>query len=285
MNKFQISSFLTVIILMAWYHQPVQAQLTEETLLCLFQKTVHADGKFKQAEQDFFREGMKVGPELIEQLKQKCETSTAQNLKNLQQETRIGESIDIVLIIAYLVNSDGKVKRKERKFLEALLKAYELNSDAKPLLELATMEAMENNPLQVREKVSQAYPFKIDPKTEYETRRNEIPLNVASIKKAVLNYEKEYDIYVDCVQYPSMPSYDPRPWNLADSGGFSTLGWQPDGDIRGAYAVEVTYGDDNFSMLDFTVIGLSDVDDDGYYATYIATKSTDVTRITPDEVY
>ena len=67
-------------------------------------------------------------------------------------------------------------------------------------------------------------------------------------------------------------------WNASESGGFQTLGWIPDGMVRGSYSV-TTMADD------FRAIGLSDIDGDGNYATYVATKSTSPMAITPPDVY
>ena len=53
----------------------------------------------------------------------------------------------------------------------------------------------------------------------------------------------------------------------ASAGGFTTIGWAPDGEVRGSYAVTVT-------NTDFNATGLSDVDGDSSVATYTCTKST-----------
>ena len=56
-----------------------------------------------------------------------------------------------------------------------------------------------------------------------------------------------------------------RPWR--GGAGWDTLGWRPETLIRGAYWVEV-------DGAAFTVWGIADVDDNGTYAEYTATRDT-----------
>ena len=67
--------------------------------------------------------------------------------------------------------------------------------------------------------------------------------------------------------YFSLPSKERDAWDVPRSAGFKILGWTLDGDVRGFYSVTTT-------ATDFRVMGTSDIDGDGVYATYIATKST-----------
>jgi type IV pilus assembly protein PilA len=101
---------------------------------------------------------------------------------------------------------------------------------------------------------------------QYKSKRGEIPLNLKGIKTAELAYESNFDVFVNATAYPGTPLKTTQAWVIASSGGFATLGWSPDGDVRGSYGVTST-------SQNFTATGLSDVDGDGSPASYIATKS------------
>ena len=101
---------------------------------------------------------------------------------------------------------------------------------------------------------------------QYKTKRSEIPSNLKGIKSAQIAYESDFDSYVNCSAYPSSPTKTTQQWTVSSSGGFKTIGWRPDGDVRGSYSVST-------GSKDFTATGLSDVDGDSAYATYVATKT------------
>ena len=58
------------------------------------------------------------------------------------------------------------------------------------------------------------------------------------------------------------------------------MGWGPDGQIRGAYWVEVAV-----DGADFTVTGISDMDGDGDLATFVATRDSAARMISPQGAY
>ena len=101
---------------------------------------------------------------------------------------------------------------------------------------------------------------------QYKTKRSEIPTNLRNIKTAEVEYEQNYDVYIKCSAYPSSPTKTTQQWTPGSSGGFKTLDFKPDGDVRGSYMVST-------ATTNFTATGLSDVDGDGVQATYVATKS------------
>lgn len=101
---------------------------------------------------------------------------------------------------------------------------------------------------------------------QYKSKRSEVPMNLKGIKTAEIAYESNFDVFVTAAAYPSSPTKTTQQWIKGSSGGFATMGWAPDGDVRGSYAVATT-------STDFTATGLSDVDGDGTNATYTATKS------------
>ena len=91
---------------------------------------------------------------------------------------------------------------------------------------------------------------------QYKTKRSEIPSNLKAIKTAQIAYESDFDTYVTCAAYPSSPTKTTQQWDVAASAGFKTIGWRPDGDVRGSYAVTLA------GTTNFTATGLSDVDGD-----------------------
>ena len=101
---------------------------------------------------------------------------------------------------------------------------------------------------------------------QYKSKRGEVPLNLKGIKTAELAYEGTFDVYVTAAAYPSAPTKTTQQWVPGSSGGFATMGWAPDGDVRGSYQVSTT-------TTNFTALGLSDVDGNSQYATFVATKS------------
>ena len=64
------------------------------------------------------------------------------------------------------------------------------------------------------------------------------------------------------------------------SGGFETLNWMPDGDVRGSYSVKTK--EQSGMAMDFTIIGVMDADGDGKFATYTATKSVNPVKTNKD---
>ncbi len=120
---------------------------------------------------------------------------------------------------------------------------------------------------------------------QLKAQRAELPANVDGIKTAELAYAAAYDGFVAASsraeaerQIGSGAGKEQRPWR--DETGFTTVGWRPDGNVRGAYWVEAAPGG-----TDFTVHGICDVDGDGQYAEYTATTSINATPITSPDVY
>ena len=111
-----------------------------------------------------------------------------------------------------------------------------------------------------------------------QSMRTELLINIRAIKEAQENYYREHNHYVECDPYPAFPQKGTQDWEKLDSGGFYTINWAPEVDVRGSYRVSVS--DD-----DFTVTGISDVDGDGVYATAVATKSQNVDLITDLDIY
>ncbi len=102
---------------------------------------------------------------------------------------------------------------------------------------------------------------------QYRSKRAEVPPNVDGIKTAELAYDAAFDSFIQetTARPDSSPGKAQRVWTSGSN--FDTLGWAPDGKVRGSYTVAST------SSTDFLVTGWCDVDGDGSSATYTATKS------------
>jgi type IV pilus assembly protein PilA len=114
---------------------------------------------------------------------------------------------------------------------------------------------------------------------QYKTKRAEVPSNLKGIKTGELAYESNFDVFVECASYPGTPTKTTQQWVKTASGGFASMGWSPDGDVRGSYDVTT-------AAFNFTATGVSDVDGNSAIATYAATKSENPNApVTGPDVY
>ena len=113
---------------------------------------------------------------------------------------------------------------------------------------------------------------------ELQAMRSEVPVNLKAIRTAEIAYRNDFGVFVTAAMYPSSPTATLQTWVKASSGGFATLGWMPDGAVRGSYGVATT-------SVDFTAIGVSDVDGDGSYASFTATSVLEPHLNTDPNVY
>jgi type IV pilus assembly protein PilA len=95
-----------------------------------------------------------------------------------------------------------------------------------------------------------------------KAKRAELPTVVNGIADSQVAYHVAHDSYIDIPSFvPSgVPGKTMRPWPAGS--GFETLGWAPDGEVRGSYKCEVG------ASTEFNVTAQSDVDGDGVMATY-----------------
>ena len=121
---------------------------------------------------------------------------------------------------------------------------------------------------------------------DYKGCRAEVPPNVKAIKEAQLIYESENDEFLSVTPHPRLsPSgMEPVPWTTTNTM-FNKLNWHPDGNVRGVYSVSTRPYSSANPGGDFEVTGRTDCDGDGVEAVFTATKSLNVKRITPDDVY
>ena len=103
----------------------------------------------------------------------------------------------------------------------------------------------------------------------------ELPVNLRAIRAAQSRYDSTFDVWKDADIYPPSSGEKPAEWDKDKAGGFTELGWEPEETaVFGSYWVTST-------QTNYTVYGISDLDGDGEYATYTATKSVSPTKITP----
>jgi hypothetical protein len=116
--------------------------------------------------------------------------------------------------------------------------------------------------------------------------RAEVPSHVKAIKNAEEVYDAETDAFLPVTAHPSQLSSGKNAvsWNGGNSG-FNNLYWKPSGDVRGVYSVSTTASSSRTPGGDFKITGRIDCDGDGVEATYTATKSINVTRTTPEDVF
>ena len=95
-----------------------------------------------------------------------------------------------------------------------------------------------------------------------KAKRAELPTIVNGIADSQVAYQVAHDSYIDIPSFipAGVPGKTLRPWPTGS--GFETLGWAPDGEVRGSYKCEVS------SATEFSVTAQSDVDGDGVMATY-----------------
>jgi type IV pilus assembly protein PilA len=114
---------------------------------------------------------------------------------------------------------------------------------------------------------------------QYRAKRAEVPSNVDGIKTAQIAYDAAFDTYVEIRSFKPSSSVGKEQQDWRGGTRFDTLGWGPDGKVRGAYKV-VSRG-----SMDFRVTGICDVDGDGSQAQFTATKSINTTMNTGATIY
>jgi len=103
---------------------------------------------------------------------------------------------------------------------------------------------------------------------QYRSKRAEVPTNVDGIKTAEVAYDAAYDVWAEQPAFwpDATPGKQARYW--PGGSGFETMGWTPDGIVRGSYKVIAT------TAGDFMITGVCDVDGNLERATYTATRDS-----------
>jgi prepilin-type N-terminal cleavage/methylation domain-containing protein len=118
---------------------------------------------------------------------------------------------------------------------------------------------------------------------QYKAKRSEVPTNVDGIRTSEIAYEASHDAFVVTNEAPRDTTSTDKTlvtWPGTADGSWTTLGWGPDGKVRGAYNVALATAPD-----EFVVTGACDVDDDGNRAVYIADMDTRTEPTSPPHYY
>ena len=91
--------------------------------------------------------------------------------------------------------------------------------------------------------------------------------NLAAIRTAQESYRAENDVYLVCTASPTGGGTDATPDTWNDNGGFDTVGFAPDGNVRYLYAVAVTAPAAGVAPT-FTATATSDLNENGTAAVY-----------------
>ncbi len=115
---------------------------------------------------------------------------------------------------------------------------------------------------------------------QMKAKRAEVPANLDEIRTAEIAYEAGHGTYVAASSEAEATAQGAGK-QLRDfpyEGGWTDLGWFPDGQVRGVYWVELT-------PEGFAAYGACDVDGNGDYAVYMATEHQGAQLTTPGDVY
>ncbi|MGC6507343.1 MAG: hypothetical protein ACON4U_02960 [Myxococcota bacterium] len=246
--------------------------LKEEMLAnCIFRSLVHSDGTYSEHEKAYANAQIKEIQS--HQLNHPCQIPIGTVTNEIEWLENPVFNAWLVTNMGSLAQADGKTSTNEDILITGVLNDLNKSTDLEKLYGLTTLGFSEKTML----KVDEYFQFGAGEKIK-SSFRSELPAHIKSIKSAQLAHELEHDIFVECPSYPSTPSTEPQMWVVSESGGFETIRWMPDGDVRGSYSVTTT-------ASDFTITGISDIDGDSVQATYVATKSTSPKRLTAEDVY
>jgi len=116
---------------------------------------------------------------------------------------------------------------------------------------------------------------------QLKAKRGEVPGNVDGIKTSEASYDAAFDGYIEANISPRASSALDKqlvPWTPSGTG-WTSLGWSPDGEVRGNYEVV------SISATNFTVNGNADVDGDDAVATYTADIDSNAELVSANNIY
>ena len=120
---------------------------------------------------------------------------------------------------------------------------------------------------------------------QLRAKRSEVPTNVDGIRTAEMAYDAMYDGIVVTTEAPRATAATDKTavaWpGAGDPTEWASLGWKPDGNVRGAYSVAPGNNDEEV----FIATGGCDVDADGNRAVYTGTAIRKVTQDSPNHYY
>ena len=111
-----------------------------------------------------------------------------------------------------------------------------------------------------------------------KSKRGELPGNVNAIKQVEVTYNTAFDTYLDAAAFPTTtPGKTAVAWDSASAGTFTTMGFNPNGNVHGQYQVTAT------TSSDFLVGAACDVDGDSIQANYTASGNAQAALEAGDE--
>ena len=123
-------------------------------------------------------------------------------------------------------------------------------------------------------------------KYQLSAKRSEVNGAVDGVKNAEAKYDAEHDGYLNCATKPRADAALDKSqvaWDTTATDWLS-IGWTPDGNVRGNYGVVVTAASGT-TPQSFTITGKSDVDDDSLLYTVTATPDLNATVTSGTENY
>lgn len=240
-------------------------------LEALMVATLYADGVLTPQEKSM----LNISDQDLQSLKEVEELRTVpltETIEFLMTESGLDPNVtyspedranELIMMMAMVAGIDGELSKAEIQFL--LDVSQKMNS---PQTE-AQLQA------QFQVQLQELKDF------ENQAKAAEVSVNLVGLQTALDMYQTSTGQYIAAEPYPSCDSVGQlRPWVVAESGGFETLGWRPDGSVRGCYRIELTS-----NGADYKIIGEIDVDNDGQKRIYEATKYTKPRLITDPSIY
>jgi type IV pilus assembly protein PilA len=106
---------------------------------------------------------------------------------------------------------------------------------------------------------------------QLDSKRSELKGNVKGVKTSEESYNASHDGYMDLAVQPRTDgTLDKTQVTWGTYADWTSIGWRPDGDVRGNYMVGGTGGTNE----NFTVTGKTDVDNDDQLYEVTADKDT-----------
>lgn len=114
---------------------------------------------------------------------------------------------------------------------------------------------------------------------QYRSKRSEVQSNMKAIKTTQQAYDAEFSRYLTVADFTPDDAPGKVLRDFGSGTAFDTIGWKPDGQVRGSYKVQT------LSTTDFMVYSITDVDGDSQKSSFTCTKTINVTMNTPNDVY
>ncbi len=114
---------------------------------------------------------------------------------------------------------------------------------------------------------------------QYRAQRAEVPANLEGIRYSAIAYQTAHGrVVTEEIPRPdAFPGQRERPWKAGSR--FDDLGWEPEGEVRGSYAIAAR------APAAFTVKGFCDVDGNGEQAVFEGSEQSAVTALSGSSVY